>query len=57
MKILVSIAMFLFAAPVATAQQPTKSDAIQWSHAGDDAIPESGANDTRPTILYFTFDT
>ena len=46
--------MFLFAAPGLTAQ---KSDAIQWLHASDDGVPEPTANDPRPTILYFTFDT
>jgi hypothetical protein len=57
MKTLASLAIFLFAAPGLTAQKPTKADAIQWLHASDDGVPESTANDPRPTILYFTFDT
>jgi hypothetical protein len=57
MKTLASLAIFLFAAPGLTAQKPTKVDAIQWLHASDDGVPESTANDPRPTILYFTFDT
>lgn len=32
-------------------------DAIQWQHAADGALPVANANDDRPTILYFTFDT
>lgn len=57
MKTLVSIGMYLLAAPLLAAPQATENDAIQWLHAADNAIPRSGANDSRPTILYFTFDT
>ena len=32
-------------------------DTIQWQHAADGALPAAAANDDRPTILYFTFDT
>ena len=32
-------------------------DAIEWSKAADGELPKAAADDTRPTILYFTFDT
>jgi len=32
-------------------------DSIQWSRTKDGELPKAAANDTRPTILYFTFDT
>ena len=32
-------------------------DSIAWSEAKDGALPQAVADDVRPTILYFTFDT
>ena len=45
------VCLGLIVAPVAG------QDTIEWSKAAAGELPKAAANDTRPTILYFTFDT
>ena len=35
----------------------TAQDTIRWSKAENNELPKAAADDSRPTILYFTFDT
>lgn len=51
MNYLVPVAVAVLAASAIS------QDAIRWSKAKDGALPKAAANDARPTILYFTFDT